>query len=260
MSERHGLCHGQPHAQDGLQAAAARQDLQAQQGVHGDARSVGQPAQEEAENQNDGGPDCPSLLPLSPQGALGQPEDDDPITNQQHQTWDHQTDQDQLQVENRNPEGSVLLWVETLAERGPFTSFLGPGKHQVRHRQEARRQPGTCRQRQTLNTQSKREIYACGWATLTCVNQPVCQQLPQPAGVRVRGPDHRQVTVQADEGQDEHAAVQIDRVDDVDANAGGRPEAPVGHGRVHGPERQRQDKEEIGGGQVEAVPVCEAAL
>lgn len=86
------------------------------------------------------------------------------------------------------------------------------------------------------------------------------QQLPQPPGAGVRGPDHGQVPVQADEGQDEHAAVQVDRVDHVDADAGGGPEAPVSQGRIHGPERQRQNEEEVGGGQVEAVPVREAAL
>jgi len=97
-------------------------------------------------------------------------------------------------------------------------------------------------------------------STLTHVNQPVRQQLPQAPGVGVRGSDHRQVAVQADERQDEHAAVQVDRVDDVHADAGGRPEAPVGQRRVHGPEGQRQDEEEVGGREVEAIPVREAAL
>ena len=81
--------------------------------------------------------------------------------------------------------------------------------------------------------------------TLTHIHQSVSQQLPQSTRVGVRGPDHCQVAVQADEGQDEHAAVQVDRVDNVHADAGGRSEAPVAHGCVHGPEGQRQDKEEI---------------
>ena len=84
----------------------------------------------------------------------------------------------------------------------------------------------------------------------------MCQQLPQPAGARVRGSDHSQVAVQTDED----TAVQVDRVDNMDANAGGGAKAPVSQGCVHGPERQRQNKEEIGGRQVEAVPVCQAAL
>lgn len=88
----------------------------------------------------------------------------------------------------------------------------------------------------------------------------MCQQLPQSAGARVGGSDHRQVAVQTDEGQDEHAAVQVDRVDNVDADAGGSPETPVSQGCVHSPERQRQDEEEVGGRQVEAVAVCEATL
>lgn len=144
MSERQGLGHRQPHPQDGLQPAAARQDLQPLQGVHGDARSVGQPAQEEAEDQSDGGPDRSPLLPLSPQGALGQPEDDDAVTNQQDQTRDHQTHHHQLQVEHRHPEGGVLLRVETLAEGGSFAALLSPGKYQVRDGEEAGGQPGTC--------------------------------------------------------------------------------------------------------------------
>lgn len=88
----------------------------------------------------------------------------------------------------------------------------------------------------------------------------MCQQLPQSTRVGVCGTDHSQVAVQADEGQDEHAAVEVDCVDDVHADAGGRSEAPVGQCRIHGPERQRQDEEEVGGRQVEAVTVREAAL
>lgn len=97
-------------------------------------------------------------------------------------------------------------------------------------------------------------------SALTHINQSVCQQLPQLTGVRVRGSDHCQVAVQADECQDEHAAVQIDRVDSVHTNAGGLSEAPVSQGRVHGPKRQRQNKEEVSSREMEAIPVCEAAF
>lgn len=96
--------------------------------------------------------------------------------------------------------------------------------------------------------------------TLTHIDQLVCQQLPQTPRVGVCGADHGQVAVEADEGQDKHAAVQVDRVDDVNADTGSRPQAPVRQGRVHGPERQCQDEEEIGGWEVEAVTICEAAL
>lgn len=96
--------------------------------------------------------------------------------------------------------------------------------------------------------------------TLTHINQPVCQQLPQSPRVGVCGTDHGQVAVQADEGKDENAAIQVDSVDDVYAYTGGRSKAPVSQGRIHSPERQRQDEEEIGGRQVEAVSVREAAL
>lgn len=99
-----------------------------------------------------------------------------------------------------------------------------------------------------------------GLSTLTHINQSVSQQLPQPARVGVRGADHRQVAVQADEGQDEYAAVQVDRVDDVHADAGDLAEAPVAQGRVHGPEGQRQDEEQVSGREVQAIPVREAAL
>ena len=147
MCKCHGLGHRQPHAQDGLQAAAARQDLQTQQSVHGDSCSVWQPAHEEAENQRNGGPDGSPLLPLAPQRASGQPGDDDTVANQEDQAWDHQTHQDQLQVEDCNPEWGIVCWVESPAQSGPFSSLLSPGEYQVRHRQEASREPGTCRER-----------------------------------------------------------------------------------------------------------------
>lgn len=147
MCKSHGLSHRQPHTQDSLQAAAAWQDLQAKKSIHRDAHSVGQPAHEEAKDQRDGGPDCSPLLPLAPQRASGQPGDDDAVAHQEYQSWDHQTHQDQLQVEDCNPERSIVFRVESLAQSGPFASFLSPGKYQVGHRQEASRQPCTCRER-----------------------------------------------------------------------------------------------------------------
>lgn len=80
---------------------------------------------------------------------------------------------------------------------------------------------------------------------LTYIHQFVSQQLPQPTGVGVCGSDHRKVAVQADECQDEHAAIQVDRVDDMHSNAGGSSETPVSQGCIHRPERQSQNEEEI---------------
>lgn len=95
---------------------------------------------------------------------------------------------------------------------------------------------------------------------LTYIHQFVSQQLPQPTSVGVRGSDHRKVAVQADECQDEHAAVQVDCVDDMHSNAGGSSEMPVSQGCIHRPERQRQNEEEIRSREMQAVPVCEAAF
>ena len=95
-------------------------------------------------------------------------------------------------------------------------------------------------------------------AGLTGVNQSAGEQLAQAPGVG--GPDHSQVAVQADEGQDEHAAVQVDRVDDVHGHARHRAQPPVGQRRVHRPEGQREDEEEVRRGEVQTVAVCQAAF
>lgn len=146
MSERHGLSHRQPYAQTGFQPAAAGQDLQAQQSVHRDARSIREPTHKEAEHQCDGSPDRPSLLPLAPQWASGQPGDNDAVTHQEHQSGDHQTHQYELEVEDCDPERSIVFWIEPLAQSGPLSSFLSAGKYEVWHCQQASRQPGTYRE------------------------------------------------------------------------------------------------------------------
>lgn len=89
------------------------------------------------------------------------------------------------------------------------------------------------------------EIRCVSLSALTYIHQSVCQQLSQTTSVGIRGSDYCQVSVQADERQDEHAAVEVDCVNNVHTDTGGRSEAPVSQGCVHGPEWQRQNKEEI---------------
>jgi len=88
----------------------------------------------------------------------------------------------------------------------------------------------------------------------------VCQQLPQTTGVGVCGSDDCQVAVQADECQDEHAAVQVDSIDHMYTNAGGCSKPPISQGCVYCPERERQNKKEVGSREMEAVPIRQAAF
>lgn len=105
----------------------------------------------------------------------------------------------------------------------------------------------------------KRRMPIC-FLVLTYIHRLVCQQLPQPTGVCAGCSDHCQVAVQTDERQDEDAAIQVDGVDHVHADASGPSKAPVIQSCIHCPEGKSQNKEEVGSREMEAIPVCQAAL
>lgn len=75
------------------------------------------------------------------------------------------------------------------------------------------------------------------------IDDLVGQHLPD--HVTVSGSHHCQVSVQADEGQNEHAAVQVDGVDHVHRHAQKTPKEPAAC-CVHGPEGQCEHKEQVG--------------
>ena len=112
----------------------------------------------------------------------------------------------------------------------------------------------------SLRINAGSESWVLRGAGLTGVNQSAGEQLAQAPGVGVGGPDHGQVAVQADEGQDENAAVQVDRVDHVHAHARHRAQPPVGQRRVHRPEGQREDEEEVRRREVQTVAVRQTAF
>lgn len=70
----------------------------------------------------------------------------------------------------------------------------------------------------------------------------------------VSGSHHREVSVQADEGQNEHAAVQVDGVDHVHRHAQETPKVPAAC-CIHGPEGQREHKKQVGHREMQSVLV-----
>lgn len=70
----------------------------------------------------------------------------------------------------------------------------------------------------------------------------------------VYGTNNSQISIQADEGQDQHAAIQIQSVDHVDCDAQKSPKMPSA-GRIHSPKWQSEDKQEVGDGEVQPVLV-----
>lgn len=64
--------------------------------------------------------------------------------------------------------------------------------------------------------------------------------------------NNRQVPIQADESQDQDAAVKVDRVDDVDSFAQKILEVPT-NGSIHRPEWKGEHKEQVGHGEMQPV-------
>lgn len=81
-----------------------------------------------------------------------------------------------------------------------------------------------------------------GWDPDAHIDCLFSQQFPWP--LTVGGVDNSEVPVQADEGQDENAAVEVDSVDDMDSLTQKFPKVPVSHG-INCPEGECDDKEEV---------------
>lgn len=225
VSERLG--NEDPFLQTLFQETAVRYDVQHHQSVHQDAGTVGQPADEEAENEDDGCFQCflPHGLTL---GVLGQFGDDDTVAGQDDQTWEQKANNDVLETESSLPRNNVLLGIGVRADR-VLASAVDFSEHKIRHGEEGRGQP---------NSE---------------VDHFLCQKFPE--HMAFRGTDNGQISVQTDEGQDEHAAVQIQGVDHVDRDAEKAPEMPSADG-VHSPEGQSYHKQKVSDGEVQSVFIC----
>lgn len=133
-----------------------------------------------------------------------------------------------LEAEISLPHHVPLLRVGELADR-IHARIVDFGEDQIGHGEQGRREPN-----------SK-------------VDHPFCKELPD--DMAVCGTDNCQISIQTDEGQDQHAAVQIQSVDHVDCDAQKSPKMPPA-GRIHGPKGQSEDKQEVGDGEVQSVLVC----
>ncbi len=206
MEIRKRLGKEDPFLQTLLQETAVRYDIQHHQSVHQDAGAVRQPADEEAEDEDDR---CLQRLPLQDLtfGVLGQSWDDDTVTGQNDQTRQQKANDDVLETENGLPHYVGLLWVGELAD-GIHARVVDFGEHQIWHGEQGRRKPNSN------------------------VDHLFCEQPPKV--LAVCGTDHRQVPIQADEGQNQHAAVQIQSVDHIDSDAQKSPKKPSAS-RIHSP-------------------------
>lgn len=227
MEVRQRLGDRNPLVQRLLQLIGGADDIQHHEGVQEDANAVGQPAAEEAQDEDDCGLQSPLLQRLA-LGAFGQLGDDDAVADEDNKTRQDEAHQDVLEAENDGPHHSTLHRVEALTDRPGVLHLyavvpeaeaggwdaLDPGEHQVGYSEEGGGQPHAH------------------------VDHPARQQLS--GGLAVGGPDDGQVSVQADEGQDQHAAVQVDGVDHMRRHADEASEVPGFHS-IHRPEGQSED-------------------
>lgn len=227
-----------PFLQQLEHVAGGRDHFHHDEGVQKEAATVGQPAWEETHNEDDCGLQR-FLLQRLDFDALGQLGDDNTIADEDDQTGQYKTNQDVLKVKHNSPYDAGLLWVEALTNGpGVFTLHavvnevdvcaLHPCKHQVRYSKHSSRKPNT------HIDHSAGEQFSCDLA--------------------VGGPDNCKVSVQTDEGQDEHAAVQVDCVDHVHKDAHETSKVPAAGG-IHSPEGQGNDKQEVSHWEMEPVLV-----
>lgn len=170
--------------------------------------------------------------------ALRQPADDDAVADEDDQTRKHKADQNVLKVKYGGPYVAIFR-VESLTDDNRFFSLLffiyeihlfalRPCKDHVGHSESDSREPDGH------------------------IDDLVGQHLPD--HVAVSGSHYCEVPVQADEGQDEHTAVQVDGVDHVHGHAQETSKVPAA-GRVHSPEGQREHKQQVGHREMQAVLV-----
>lgn len=226
MKVRERFGHEDPLLQPLLKLAAVGNHLQHHQRVQQDPSAIRQPADEKADDQNHGG--LQRLALLRAFGAARQLGDDDAVANKDHEPGEHEAHEDVLEAEGDHPGDERILRVNALAE-GADGAALRFGEHQV----------GYCEER--------------GGEPHAHVNDAVGQKFPWT--LAVRGAHHGKVPVQADEGEDEDAAVQVYRVNHMHCHAHEPSKVPV-FGRVHGPERQGEHKQKVRHWEVQTVLVC----
>lgn len=224
-----------------LQVTRGGDHVQHYEGVQKDANTVGQPAGEETQDEDDRGLQGFFLQHLA-LGALWQLCNDDAIAGEDDQPGQDEAHQDVLETENDCPRETGFLRVDALAD-GPGVGAvqvliceeevwrpraLHPGKDQVGYGQHSCRQPHT-----QIDHSGRKQL---------------------PRGLAVGSPHNCQVSVKTDEGQDQHAAVQVDSIDHVHGHTEETSKVPAA-GCIHGPEGQREDEQEVSHGEVEPVLV-----
>lgn len=230
---RERLSDEDPRLQAALKRAAVRDDAELQERVDDDAGTVGQPAGKEARHKRHSGAQRASLL--HPLGAAWERDDDDAVAYQDHEAGKHEADEHVLSAERRHPCERWVHRVDALAHNARLVragDHLSAREHQVGRREQRRREP-RAQVHHALRQQTARSLAA-------------------------RGVHHSEVAVQADEGEQEHAAVQVHCVHHVHKHAHEATEEPSTH-RVYSPERQREHKQQVGHRQVQPVSVRHCA-
>lgn len=169
---------------EALEIASLLDDLQEDEGVDADPHVVRQPAGKESQDEDDRGLEGLALLVALRVGQLG---DDDAVAGQDDNAWQDQPHHDVLELEHHEPQAIGVKAVTDI----PALSLADVSEDEVRNSQQQSRDPD---------------------AHVDCLLR---QQLPWP--LAVGGVDDGEIPVQADEGQDEDAAVEVDGVDDMDS-------------------------------------------
>lgn len=189
VEEGEGLCDRDPLVHDALELTALLDDPQKDEGVDADPHVIRQPAGKESQDEDDRRLES---LPLLVALGVGQLRDDDAVTGEDDDARQDETHHDVLEMEHHHPQ-AIGVKAVTDVPVVPLADvpLADIGKDEVRYSQEE-----------------------C-WDPDTHVDCLFSQQLPRP--LTVGGMDNGEVPVQADEGQDEDTAVEVDSVDDMNS-------------------------------------------
>lgn len=183
VEEGEGLRDGDPLVHQALEITSLLDDLQKDEGVDADSDVIGQPAGKEGQDKNDCRLESLALLVALGVGQLG---DDNAVTGQNDDARQDKPHHDVLELEHHHPQAIGVQAVTDV----PAVHLADVSKDEIRDSQQESRDPDT---------------------QVDCL---FSQQLPWP--LAVGGMDNGEVPVQADEGQDEDTAVEVDSVDDMD--------------------------------------------